>query len=118
MSGEACGDWRGWSAGWRRWESRRAWGRAGLTPGPAQVRSLPRPQPRRGPISVQGRAVGEFLGVAVERPVLDEFEIEVGCAAEDRVEAGLAGDDREERDLHLVDEARGHQRPVQRQAAV
>ena len=31
---------------------------------------------------------------------------------------GLAGDDREQRDLHAVDQAGGHQRPVHRQAAV
>ena len=31
---------------------------------------------------------------------------------------GLAGDDREDRHLHAVDQAGGHQRPVQRQAAV
>src|SRR4051812_20331145 len=68
--------------------------------------------------SVDGGSVDELLDVLVERPVLHELQVEVGRTLEDRVEPGLPGDDREERHLHEVDEAGGHQRPVQRQAAV
>lgn len=35
-----------------------------------------------------GRAVRELLGVAVEHPGLDELEVEVVAAGEDRVDAG------------------------------
>ena len=41
---------------------------------------------------VQGGPVNEFLGVAVECPALDQLEVEVGPAPEDRVHSGLAGD--------------------------
>ena len=62
--------------------------------------------------------VDEFLDVAVERPVLDQLQVEVGRTLEDRVQPGLAGDHREESDLHPVDQAGSHQRPVHRQAAM
>jgi hypothetical protein len=52
---------------------------------------------------VQGGPVDELLDVAVERPVLDQLQVEVGRTLEDRVEPGLTGDDREERHLHPVD---------------
>ena len=43
---------------------------------------------------VQGGPVGELLDVAVECPAIDELEVEVGRALEDRVRSGLTGDDR------------------------
>src|SRR5688572_31630201 len=67
---------------------------------------------------MQGGPVDELLDVAVERPALDQFEVEVGRTLEDRVRSGLTGDHREERHLDAVDQAGGHQRPVHRQAAV
>jgi hypothetical protein len=33
---------------------------------------------------MQGGPVGEFLGVAVERPALDQLQVEVGRTAENR----------------------------------
>src|SRR5262249_13730611 len=54
---------------------------------------------------MQGGPVDELLDVAVERAALDEFEVEVGGALEDRAEAGLTGDHREERHLDAVDQA-------------
>src|SRR4051812_2352485 len=68
--------------------------------------------------SVEGGSVDELLDVIVERPVLDQLQVEVGRTLEDWVQPGLTGDDGEERDLYVVDQAGGHQRPVQRQAAV
>jgi len=44
---------------------------------------------------MQGGPADELLGVAVERPALDQL-VEVGRTPEDGIEAGLAGDDREE----------------------
>src|SRR5215469_9109897 len=67
---------------------------------------------------MQGGPVDELLGAAVEGPALDQLEVEVGRTMEDRVTSGLAGDYGEERHLYAVDQAGGHQRPVQRQAAV
>jgi hypothetical protein len=52
------------------------------------------------------------LDATVERPALDQLEVEVGRTSEDWVRPGLTGDDREERHLDVVDEASGHQRPV------
>jgi hypothetical protein len=48
---------------------------------------------------MQGGPVDELLDVAVERPALDQLEVEVGRTLEDRVQPGLTGDDGEERDL-------------------
>src|SRR5215218_7411881 len=67
---------------------------------------------------MQGGPVDELLGVTVERPALDQLQVEVGPTLEDRVQSGLTGDHREERHLDAVDQTGGHQRPVQRQAAV
>src|SRR5918995_3562461 len=67
---------------------------------------------------MQGGPVDELLGVAVERPALDQLEVEVGRTLEDRIQSGLTGDHREERHLDAVDQAGGHQCPVHRQAAV
>src|SRR5215218_7719288 len=67
---------------------------------------------------MQGGPVYQFLDVAVERPGLDQFQVEVGRTLEDRVQPGLTGDHREERHLDAVDQTGGHQRPVHRQAAV
>src|ERR687895_254686 len=53
--------------------------------------------------SMEGGSVDELLDVTVERPVLDQFQVEVGRALEDRVQPGLTGDDREERHLEAVD---------------
>ena len=65
-----------------------------------------------------GGPVDELLGVAVERPVLDQLKVEVGRTLEDRVRSGLTADHREERHLDADDQTGGHQRPVQGQAAV
>ncbi len=59
--------------------------------------------------SVQGRPIDEFLRAAVEGAALEQFEVEVGGTAEDRIGTGPARDHREERDLHAVDQAGGHQ---------
>src|SRR4029453_578599 len=67
---------------------------------------------------MQGGPVDELLDVAIERPVLDQLEVEVGRTLEDRGQPGLTGDHREERPLATVAQAVGHQRPVHRQAAV
>jgi hypothetical protein len=67
---------------------------------------------------MQGGPVDKLLDVAVERPALDQLQVEVGRTLKDRVHSGLTGDDREKRHLHTIDQAGGHQRPVQRQAAV
>src|SRR6266545_993971 len=67
---------------------------------------------------MQGGSVDELLDVAVERPALDQLEVEVGRTLEDRVQSGLTGDHGEERHLDSVDQTGGHQRPVHRQAAV
>jgi hypothetical protein len=50
---------------------------------------------------MQGGPVDELLGVAVERPALDQLEVEVGPAGEDRVLPGLAADHRKTRYAHL-----------------
>jgi hypothetical protein len=47
-------------------------------------------------------SVGELLDVTVERPVLDQLQVEVGRTLEDWVQPGLTGDDREERHLQAV----------------
>src|SRR4051794_17169613 len=64
---------------------------------------------------MQRRPVDELLDVAVEGPLLEELQVEVGGSGEDGVQAGLAGDDGEERDLHAVHQAGRHQGPVHRQ---
>jgi hypothetical protein len=46
-------------------------------------------------LDVQGGPVDELLDVSVERPALDQFEVEVGRTLEDRVQPGLTGDSRE-----------------------
>src|SRR5512133_4388357 len=68
--------------------------------------------------SVEGGSVDELLDVAVERPVLDQLEVEVGRTLEDRFRPGLTADGRKKRQLEVVHQGGGHQRPVQRQAAV
>jgi hypothetical protein len=59
--------------------------------------------PLRTGQSMEGGSVDELLDVTVERPGLDQLQVEVGRTLEDRVQAGLTGDDREERHLHAVD---------------
>jgi hypothetical protein len=44
---------------------------------------------------MQGGPVDELLGVAVERPALDQLEVEVGRTMEDRAQPGLTGAYRE-----------------------
>jgi hypothetical protein len=63
---------------------------------------------------VQGGPIDELLGVAVERPALDQIEVEVGRTLEDRILPGPTGDHREKRHLDAVDQTGGHKRPVQR----
>jgi hypothetical protein len=53
--------------------------------------------------SMEGGSVDELLDVIVERPVLEQLQVEVGRILEDRVQPGLTGDDREERHVHAVD---------------
>ena len=60
---------------------------------------------------MQGRPVGELSNVAVDRAVLYELEIEVGCTFENPVGTGPPGDDRKQGHVDKVDEACGHQRP-------
>ena len=67
----------------------------------AEVRLLP--GPFRPAWSVEGGSVDELLDVTVERPVLEQLQVEVGRTLEDRVQPGLTGDDREEGDLYAVD---------------
>src|SRR3954454_17250953 len=67
---------------------------------------------------MQGGPVDELLDVTVERPALDQLEVEVGRPLEDRVKPGLTRDGGEERPLRAVDQPGGPQRPVHRQAAV
>src|SRR5262249_10183702 len=45
---------------------------------------------------MQGGPVDELLDVAIERPALDQLEVEVGRTLEDRGITGLTGDHREE----------------------
>src|SRR4051812_41113436 len=54
---------------------------------------------RRPYRSMEGGSVDELLDVTVERPVVDQLQVEVGRTLEDRVQPGLTGDDREERHL-------------------
>jgi hypothetical protein len=41
---------------------------------------------------MEGGPVDELLDVAVERPVLDQLQVEVGRILEDRFQPGLTGD--------------------------
>jgi hypothetical protein len=54
---------------------------------------------------MQGGPVDELLDVAVERPALDQLEVEVGRTLEDRAQSGLTGDHRQERHLDAVDQS-------------
>jgi hypothetical protein len=67
---------------------------------------------------MEGGSVDELLDVTVERPVVDQLQVEIGRTLKDWVQPGLTGDHREERHLHAVDQPSGHQRPVHRQAAL
>src|SRR6266498_5264377 len=53
--------------------------------------------------SIEGGSVAEVLDVTIERPALDQLQVEVGRTLEDRVQPGLTGDDRAEPHLHTVD---------------
>src|SRR5690349_23303920 len=72
-------------------------------PGQAEVPAYPDSESGSSDSDVQGGPVDELLGVPVERPALDQLQVEVGRTAEDRVQPGLTGDHREERHLHAVD---------------
>src|SRR3981081_1356353 len=50
-------------------------------------------------------------GATVERPVLEQLQVEVGRTLEDRVQSGLTRDRREERHLYAVDQTGGPQWP-------
>src|SRR5437588_4553788 len=52
--------------------------------------------------SMERGSVDELLGATVERPVLEQLQVEVGRALEDRVQSGLTRDHREERHLYAV----------------
>src|SRR3954465_9154003 len=67
---------------------------------------------------MQAGPVDELLDVTVERPTLDQLEVEVGRPLEDRVKPGLTGDGGGEPTRPGVDQPRGHQRPDHPQAAV
>jgi hypothetical protein len=67
---------------------------------------------------VEGGAVDEFLGVAVEGLGFDQFQVEFGCILEDPAKPALPGDYGEEGHLDSVDEAGGQEGSVQGQAAV
>ena len=58
---------------------------------------------------MQAGPVDEFLGASIERPALDQLEVEVGRTLEDWLISGLTGDHGEDRHLDAVDETRGHQ---------
>ena len=58
---------------------------------------------------MEGGSVDELLYVTVERPVLDQLQVEVGRSLEDRVRPGLTGDDGECQ-LYVVDEDRASSR--------
>ena len=61
---------------------------------PGQVPRLEGVGARMGS-DMQGGPIDELLGVAVERPGLDQLEVEVGRTLEDRGQPGLTGDSRE-----------------------
>src|SRR4051812_20855122 len=52
---------------------------------------------------MQAGPVDHFLDVAIERPALDQLEVEIGGAGEDRIQSGPAGDNRKQGHLHPVD---------------
>ena len=54
---------------------------------------------------MKARSVDELLGVTVECPALQKFQVEVVRPAEDRVGTSGAGDNGEDRYLHAVDQA-------------
>lgn len=56
---------------------------------------------------VQGGAVDEFLGVAVEGVALEQFQVEFGGVLEDPAQPALARDHREDCDLDSVDQTGG-----------
>ena len=56
--------------------------------------------------------IDELLRVAVERPVLDQLEIKVGCALEDRLLPRVTSNNWKDGNLDAVDETGCHQRPV------
>ncbi len=60
--------------------------------------------PSGEPVARLGTALlDELLDVTVERPALEQLQVEVGRTLENRVQPGLTGDDRKERYLHAVD---------------
>src|SRR4029453_19511398 len=75
------------------------------------VWSAGRPGAERGPVD-------QLLDAAVESAGLQQVEVEVARAREDRLVPGLGGDHREDGDLDPIDESGGHQRTVHREASV
>lgn len=67
---------------------------------------------------MQYGSINQLLDVAVERPTLNHFQIEVRSVFKDWVGTSFARDDRENRDLDKINEAGSHQRTVQRDATV
>jgi hypothetical protein len=49
-------------------------------------------------------SVDELVGVTIERPVLEEFKVEIGRTLEDRVQPGLTGDDGKECHLYAINQ--------------
>jgi hypothetical protein len=58
--------------------------------------------------SMEAGSINELLDAAVERPALQQLQVEIGSTLEDRFHPGLTGDDRKDRHLHAVDQAGGH----------
>ena len=58
---------------------------------------------------MQGGPVDELLDVAVQRPAVDQLEVEVGRTLEDWFVSGLAGDHRKERHLDAINQTGGLQ---------
>src|SRR5215203_6240212 len=57
-----------------------------------------------------GRYVGELLHAPVEQLGVDELQVDVGQAGQDRVRPALAGYDREHHHLQSIHQAGGEQR--------
>ena len=62
---------------------------------------------------MQRGPVDQLLDVAVERPALDQLQVEVRRTLEDPARPRPTGDHGEQRHLHVIDQPGGHQRPVQ-----
>ncbi len=54
---------------------------------------------------MEAGSVDELLGATVERPTLQQFQVEVGRTTEDRAGPAVSGDGGEDRPLQTVDQA-------------